>query len=207
MRNILFEGYNFLDAALMKGVNAGVRAYNWTTGGTKFELAKNLSMTAPVLESIGFLNIDPSSAAICIFNYLAISHIDQRVFEDIDKAERNALGMNALSSFAEKNKNTICRFNGLWWPSIGSYLYFISSRTDGYFVHDRTETNMAILIGNFIRGGSHFIMRADYLPPRKNCVQRGLEKLAEWQEAATAKPAVQNVPVALQLSILSGGER
>ena len=204
MRNILFEGYNLLDAALMKGVNAGVRAYNWTTGETKFELAKNLSITAPVLESIGFFNYALILGAICTSIYLAMSHSDQRLFEDIDKAERNASEMNALSVIAEQRKNIICRVNGTWWPLIGSYLYFTSSRTNGYFIQDRTETDMAILIGNFIRGGSHFIMRADYLPPRKNCVQRGLEKLAELQEAAITKPTVQNVPVALQFSMLSG---
>ncbi len=202
MRNILFDSYNALDVALMKGVNAGVRAYNWTTGGTKFELARNLSMTAPVLESIGFLNYGPGSAAICILAYLALSHLDQKIFKEMDEAERNASEMDALSLSAEQKKNTICRLNSWGWPSFGSFIYFTSSHTDGYFIHDRTETDMIKLAGNFIRSGSHFVMRTDYLPPRKNCVQRGLEKLAEWQEAATAKPAVQNVSVALQLSML-----
>ena len=207
MRNVLFEGYNALDAMLVKSINVGVKAYNWTTGGTKFELAKNLSMTAPVLESIGFINDNPIVALTLLTPfYLFLSHIDQKKFEEIDKAERRAFETNALNLAAENEKNYYCRFNGCWWLLGGSCDYSISSHSFGYFIQDKTGTDKIQLTGTTIRAISHYVMRVDYLPPRKSCVKRGLEHLAQWYEATKAQPVAAPVPVALQFSMLSGGD-
>ena len=57
MRNPISAAYQLFDDTLMYGANRGVRAYNWTFGGTKDELANYLLMGGCILNSVGsFLN-------------------------------------------------------------------------------------------------------------------------------------------------------
>ena len=43
MTNPISKAYEKLDDAIMYGVNKGVRAWNWSTGRTKSDLAKVLN--------------------------------------------------------------------------------------------------------------------------------------------------------------------
>ena len=59
MKNPISYLYEKVDNTIMYGVNKGVKAWNWTTGQTKADLANQLLTVAPVAEiSSYFLNRD-----------------------------------------------------------------------------------------------------------------------------------------------------
>ncbi len=207
MRNILFEAYNSLDAALMKGVNAGVRAHNWITGGTKRELAHTFVAVAPIFETIRGMHILPVDILLTLPFFLFISHYYQGMYKEIEEREDAARKNELKDGYAEEWKNSIGRMGGYLWTGIGcAYegLAIVYPR-EGYFTSDRREASICRLIGDTLYGASFFVMCADELPPRKNCVRRGLEKVTEWYEAPKAQPAPVPVPVALQVSLMTGG--
>ena len=50
MENPIWSAYQKFDDVVMYGVNKGVRAWNWTTGKTKTDLANSLLTVAPIFE-------------------------------------------------------------------------------------------------------------------------------------------------------------
>ena len=67
--NIVKNLYQQIDDTIMYGINAGVKAWNWTTGRTKADLALCLAYTAPfTMIGDGFFNQDLKSKASCLIS-------------------------------------------------------------------------------------------------------------------------------------------
>ncbi len=195
MSNIISKAYGALDEAIMKGVNSGVRAYNWTTGRTKADLANKLLTIAPIAESTGFIGMsynNPFTLGLSIFMsgiYILLSHTQQETNKKMEVAEQRALENSCLDFIVENWKNSAA-FLGPMWSIVGSFIgYTEMRRSDGL-----SSTNYLIAGGNLVRGASFYVMRADYFPPRKSAVKKGLEKLAEIAENYKA-PTFQPAPV------------
>jgi hypothetical protein len=100
--------YTMLNNALMKGANAAVYAYNWTTGRTKADLANKMLTVAPILEIPGYLNslgygFTSALAPMCLF----YTHSTQKNFEGNEQKEADSLDRDMKDLGVEKYKNTL----------------------------------------------------------------------------------------------------
>lgn len=201
-KGMIGKAYNWLDNQIMKGVNAGVRAYNWTTGRTKLDLAKNLLCGAPVVENIGIATLSPYNLFLSVPVSILTSCLQYGIHTHLYNREINALEKNARDALVELEKKTMCRLGGWAFPLFG-LLYFAPVRdTSGrYSTNDLFGTYCAIGMG--LRGLSYWVMCADNLPPRKNCFSRGFNKLKEYAAAIkdAVQPASQPAPVAVQTTM------
>lgn len=193
MGNIFSNAYEKLDDTIMKGVNASVRAYNWTTGKTKADLANKLLTIAPIAESTGFIGLSynnpfflPISLSIS-GAMMFISHDAQERNKETDMLEKKALEDGCLDFKVESRKEA----DGKIGPACAIMVGF-----QGAMGATRSNDNFAgylIAGGNLVRGASYYVIRVDYLPPRKSAVKRGLEKLAEIIEEYKP-PVLQPAP-------------
>jgi hypothetical protein len=73
--------YDSFDSFIMKGINTGVRAWNWTTGRTKADLANTLLTIAPMADTVYVSSIDFSKDHLS-WTFLPImllySHLSQK---------------------------------------------------------------------------------------------------------------------------------
>ncbi len=53
MVNPIYKAYEKFDEGIMYFANKAVQGYNWTTGGTKTDLANGLLTVAPIADAIG----------------------------------------------------------------------------------------------------------------------------------------------------------
>ena len=94
------------DDALMYVVNKGVKAWNWTTGQTKADLANQLLTIAPVAESFGhFGTINPGIAAFLTCGWLFYSHNDQKKNREMESLEQEAIESSCMNYQVEKFKS------------------------------------------------------------------------------------------------------
>ncbi|MBI2451870.1 hypothetical protein HYV50_02200 [Candidatus Pacearchaeota archaeon] len=187
MLNKLGKAYEAFDNAVMKGVNSAMRAYNWTTGDTKTDLANKLLTIAPVLESIGFFNCSPVFGLTVTPIYVFGSYIGTKNNKAIEDRESRALENNCLDYLAENTKRSLRLFCGPMFALLGAS-WAMPSDAKGYFTEDKTLTNLLTAIGFFARAASCYVMSADNLPPRKNCVKRGIEKLEQLISSYRTQP-------------------
>lgn len=182
-----------LDDVVMKGANASVKAYNWTTGGTKADLANNMLSVAPVSYLIGTLpqisilpEITPIILAISSLFFMN-SHKMQLYNKKVNELEKKAANNDILNILVvdakRKSKIVGYAFGGVsTFPLIQTYSH---SYPDNFLWSGLSSDVL-------LRSGSSFVMATDYLPPRKNCVKRGLDalekKIAEYQSEPKGVP-------------------
>jgi len=167
---MIYEAYNKLDNALMYGVNKTVQAWNWTTGRTKADLASLQIVSGSVLFNTLSCVDNPRSLIFGIpLSTLVIFYMNHE-FKQSEKKEVDALEKEARDLSVEKEKRRyqtlgyICNFLGMVKiPRMPLYA-----------------------LSDISLGSSFYTMRAEYLPPRKDCVRRGLEKLAKTLDKITA---------------------
>ena len=179
----------YVDDTIMYGVNKGVHAWNWTTGRTKADLANEMLTVASVSESLGAIfmgRIAPIAFIMVAPSMLFFSHFAQKINTKQEKLEEEALENEALSLDAKLNNNSH-KANAYLWLS-GSTFQYAPKETD-------YNANLGLGTGHALRSLSHFVMRADYLPPRKSCVRRGLESLAKMYKESKLKPAIEPIPI------------
>lgn len=192
MTNIFENAYSALDESIMKGINKGVKAWNWTTGKTKADLANGLLTAAPMLECLGLLKVSPYSlipGILASIPFLFITHITQKSNREMEKVEASALDKNALDFRLYAYEKTNSLIGPLWLVISGM------QGSLGYFERNRNwEDNFFLASGHFLRSMSYYVMRTDYFPPRKSCVKRGLDKLDSILEEYRARPREVPIP-------------
>lgn len=181
-----------LDNMIRAGANKAVRAYNWTTGGTKKDLADNILNAGIVADSTGsFINGSFSSLIYAPFSF-HFTNLIRKTQEYQHNLEQKAKEKEALNSVVE---NSIKPSN---YMAAGMYLTgAVLFASLSYFLKKEDSLNyfdVGLSIGYGLRATSFIVMNADDLPPRKNCFKRGLEKLDTYIAAARAKPAMVAVP-------------
>lgn len=173
------KAYNALDSLVMKGVTKGVRAWNWTTGETKSQLANKMLSVAPILETVGFLNSNWKVVNALSPGYIWFSHLDQKQNSEMEKREAKAAEGGLMDSDVEEFKQKKCHRDGRLFTAMGLVsLTLMDSVGETRYLSNR-EGYMAIGAGFLIRGSSHYVMRTKYLPPRKNIVSRLFDKAKE----------------------------
>ena len=183
MKNRISQVYNAIDSAIMNVVGKGVRAYNWTTGDTKAGLANKMLSVAPILETTGIAFLNGILLPLVITSSLLISHREQKRNNLIEDLERKAVEKNCLDLNVEAYKGVDKLFGAVYIGFGG----LIQSSNNG------AESEFNILFGTaqYLRGLSCYVIRTDYLPPKKGFVERGIEGLAKLVKSYQAKPELQ----------------
>ena len=165
-----------LDDLVLAGANVAVRAYNWTTGGTKAELANGLLWTGTGIMSA----TSPYEIPIVLPLVYLITKINQYH----EKKEILASDSQLKDLDVEKRKTTYAL---LGYMSAGfSAIYGI-----GIFTETESKKilkDSILSLGMLTISLSEHIMRADYLPPQKDIVARLIDRYHERQEQKTLIP-------------------
>ena len=167
---MITKAYQKFDDGLMYLANKAVKAYNWTFGRTKADLANELLTVAPILEGAGFLQREfPQIHVPLVFMFLHLAHISQKDNKHIEHREIEASKSNCKDLAVENYKNGICKLFPAIWLS--------SAVIQGYPSGKSYADDILTGTGNIIRASSYYIMRADSLPPKKHCLSRAKDKI------------------------------
>ncbi|MDO8563548.1 MAG: hypothetical protein Q7R87_00910 [Nanoarchaeota archaeon] len=179
MANILDR----IDDAVLAGVNSGVHAWNWTTGKTKIDLVNNLMSVGAVTQNLSFANMAYDSpvtlpVALAVSAYSIINtHRKQREHSNIAELEERTISDRLFHPVVEQYKAD-CAQNGYKAGIGGTVITSIPlCRPDPSNNIDLSYSLFGA--GELLQGLAHQAMRADYLPPRKNCVKRGVDNVSD----------------------------
>jgi len=168
------------DKPLMYCANKAVQAWNWTTGRTRGDLAKASMVLGMTSLATGVLALSPDANGVlfsCIIGGMTCGSVG--AYNYIQHAENNASKAGCLDYNAEDLKLSLKKMcNNVEFVSPLAYGAIGSQICDAENSFDTTALIMKAA-GFAIGFSSAFIMRADNLPPRKNCLKRGLDYLAE----------------------------
>lgn len=156
--------YQRIDDSLMWGTNRVVRTWNWTTGRTKVDLANTMLFAFGAL-ALGSALLDKRTFLFAGYSCAIVVPVGWIVNKDQERREEKAIEIDALDISVEEQKNK-AKFLG---P-------FLSSPS----VLGLIRGNVALKLMELSclpLGSQFYIMRADYLPPRKNAFARGWKKV------------------------------
>jgi len=171
--------YERFDKFMMNRTNEAVQAWNWTTGRTKSDLASILTVGANfALVCTGYdHNVHTGNilAPICLLNAaLSPRYLKKREEKEISAAER---GLKDLEVEAQKQVEKLI---GTYYMTVAPIVALIPG------IGSTFSRDAMITSGLF--AASNYVMRADCLPPRKNALSRGLEKIRETLQEAVLQP-------------------
>jgi len=170
------KAYQKLDDGLMYLANKAVKGYNWTTGRTKADLANECITCAAILFPTGSFMFSNLFGGIISAPIILSAHYEQLDNKKIEALENIANERRCLDPKVESYKQR-CSF---WGP------------TQLFFSGTVVPTNVNSLILNialFNSAASNYVMRADNLPPRKNCFARGWDELKKHLAERKLQPA------------------
>ena len=167
MKNIISKSYEAVDNGLMYLTNKAVGAWNWTTGGTKADLANFLLSASGVCASSGIILRNPYFSPFAA-GYLVYCHVIQNLNKDMEQKEVAALEHEMLS-YRVENRKRDASFLGPFDLSL--------TASNQLMVQDIPSTFIGAGLG--LLGASYYVVRADCIPPRKNVLRRAKDKLEE----------------------------
>ena len=164
--------YDKLDDAIMPGVNAGVRAWNWTTGGTKADFANTLTFFSLGGAGTGIIFSEASvSLPNAFFGALLYTAIPAFIYDNNQREGKE------LRAFYNMRKDVSVESEKGFSKTIG-HVGLASSTLAIPFGYSKDKLLHTIggiaLLGQSL---SFYVMAADPIFPRKNCISRGIEYL------------------------------
>ncbi|MBI2629754.1 hypothetical protein HYW76_01505 [Candidatus Pacearchaeota archaeon] len=191
--NIIWRAYENLDNFLLYSAEKAVHAWNWTTGKTKADLANLFCDMKAITFSIGAISSGPLAGILVTPIVLYAIHRNQLGQRDIEKLEVEALNSSALNHEVVKYKSD-CKAASAIGLSFFSCLELLS------FINPKEAEKYHLFgAGMLFNSASCYVMRTDYLPPRKSVVKRAKEKLTEMlqeyrEKQKSKKPIPQPIP-------------
>jgi len=162
-----------IDEEVLGASNQAVRAYNYVTGGERADLANRLLDAGTIGMAVMGAQKSDFITPLAIFG---VTHLVQRRNKKVDKEEIEAAKSGCQDFEVEKFKDN-CKIWG-YAPWVTTAIF---ASIGGFQDNDIVKTAMhcfgAISLTSL--GASYQVMRADYLPPKKNCVSRAKDKLTE----------------------------
>lgn len=190
MINKLGRAYNSLDGLIMKGVNKGAHAWNWTTGKTRSDLANKFIFASNVTFITGTFFIHPALTFVSFPTGAHFSYKIHKEYLEMDEEEQEATYEGLKNPYVEEMKwffkliGPVCIFAG---GAIPTMKFSSSSKVDD----DRINMGFGLIGASYgLAGSSLYIIRADYLPPRKNCLSRGMDKLKDLARNYQRQPGL-----------------
>lgn len=192
MKNPLKKAYESFDNFMMHNANNAVHAWNWTTGRTKADLANLVLDATAVTFNFGILLSGLYFLPISALLSIPIIHYEQKENIIIDEKEQKAAEDNLKEIEVEFYKNSKKNSGTFRLAFSTAYIPFYMAIKP----EDISGKLSSIVVGtSFILWGSaDYIMRADYLPPRKNCLSRAKDKITEIIEAYKSRPELATLP-------------
>lgn len=184
MSNYIENGLELGNKIFMTGVNACIKTWNWTTGGTKEDLANLMQIGATTVKMFGPFADNLNSGIACLIVSAPIEIYLTRFAMKKNKEqialENKALENRVMDIKVERFYKPINKIVGLSLPA-GSFLYH--SYTLGNQEHMSKMKDLgwhySDMVASSMRSVGCLAMCADNLPPRKNCLSRGYDKLSE----------------------------
>jgi len=185
--------YDSLDNYLMGGANNAVQAWNWTTGKTKTDLANLVLNATTITYNSAFALRHPALLLLSAPIFFPAIHIEQKQNIKQDKLEQKA-AESGLKDISAELMKTGRKFAG------SSKVGFSGTYVPLYMMEN--PENISGKISAAIMGisfalwaSADYIMRVDYLPPRKNCLSRAKDKLKEIITEYKNRPELAPIPV------------
>jgi len=172
----LIKAYIAADQFLVDRANEAVKAWNWTTGRTRAELADVVNVVGGTF--ISYSSKSPLITSVLIPAIgipLFLVHKDNK---RIDRQDEEAKNKQALSYESERAKK-IMKITSPLQAGCGLVIY--SSENARPTENNLFDGNL-FGFGSIIISLSGYIMRAGYQAPRKDCVRRGIEKIKQGLE-------------------------
>ncbi len=191
--------YEKMDDALLNSATKAVMAWNWTTGGTKASLANSLIWAgdAVLVAVLGYFSykydipVPPViGAVVCSAGcFIAVKRNNK-----YEKLEADAASKGAIDYEVENFKDR-CKFNSQGFLGAGVVTGGMGL-TLAYHLGD-VSMPCACSFSDALLAGSQYVMRTEYMPPKKNAFARGWEKVKEF--ARDLPPVLQPVTASVAL--------
>ena len=202
--------YQKMDDKLMDYATKGVKAWNWTTGLTKASLANTMLYTGGsaffiALSHAAYECYDQNHFAIGAFLavtspfYLVSAHVMAKRNNKYEKMEADAASKGAVSYKVMTQKKEY-ENSGNWFLT-GTAIEVFLGNGQGQGIASLQGFNIGATMAIF--AGSQYVMRTDYMPPRKNAFARGWDKLKEFARDMK-QPVAEPVPVSCVRNELRG---
>ncbi|MBP7708764.1 hypothetical protein KA107_03690 [Candidatus Pacearchaeota archaeon] len=183
--------YEKFDDGVMSVVNKGVRVWNWTTGRTKADLANTLVYTGGAAVPAGcFIRGWPVAGSILAAIYLPGSIFSSKANKKYEELEVTAMEKGLMDQRVENRKEDSRKLGN----QIGA-IGIIQIYPNVVPTLEKTIGDYTCFSGMEAIALSYYVMRADYLPPRKNVLSRAKDKLVELLNQAEQVPQPAMVPV------------
>lgn len=187
---MLLEAYVALDNFLLDRANDVVKVWNWTTGRTRADLASPLTISGFVSCPTSHFVAGEYPSAIILGTLFGIFALHSKVnYEEMDDFEMRALEKNTKNLEVERRKERY-KIYGPLLNSLGLLNLIIPNKEGN---HPWANEFHAIM--GFGLGTSLYIMRTDYQAPRKNCLARAKDKLADMLRQPTTVPIQPFTPL------------
>ena len=194
--NPIKKAYESFDNFMMYNTNNAVKAWNWTTGRTKSSLANLVLTTTAIsfvlgesLDETSPAYIDPRGVGLSIV-WLYVTHSHQKININRDEKEQVAVEQKLKDLEVAQTKEKDRNFWIPAWHTISILQALVSKYELSQGNPARGMRGLMTCVGFEGIAISKYIMRTDYLPPRKNCVSRGIDKLKETIAAYKTQPAL-----------------
>ena len=195
--NILKKGYQKFDDLMMYAANKSVHAYNFTTGKTKADLANLLLDTSIISIFAGFAVIHPIFTPVGLVHYSSMKDAQKKYIE-LEHDEAIAANQCLKDLNVESNKE-INRKIGVAWlgaSSVVASLIPLHAVTKDY---KALEALAFMSVGFNSASLASFVIRTDYLPPQKNCISRGIDKLTDLIASHKTQPVHASINYSTRL--------
>ncbi len=165
--------FTVVDNALVYGASKLTHA-NWATGETRAQLANKMLTIGSISQSVGL----PPTAPL----WLGIAHLHQKRNNKADELDSQANENSAI----DLNRQEYHIFMSYIFGALANYHFL--NQDEGPIVE---FAHTLLGAGHSLVSASHFVMRTPYLPPKKNCVRRGVDKLSEMVEKYKPQPKTE----------------
>jgi hypothetical protein len=163
--------YEHIDSAIMKSVNEGVRAWNWTTGKTKADLANMCSVGGSAMFSLASWEAhDPFTCSFIPF-FILDAIIKTKMNNDTEHRELNALEKGLKDPVVERRYRTHELHGSVMLGTGSAMIVAPAEKLKEFFLEYG--------IGSFLIALENYTMRAENFPRRKNVFSRALDSLRD----------------------------
>ena len=179
--------YEKFDNGMIYLANNAVHAWNWTTGKGKASLANKLGFLGLGVNLGGMAARSLVPTAIISAMAIPVTLFFRDTNDKIEYLEERATNSGCLSSESERLKGNYSVMGPLDLVCAGGmFATEITAPNRNYI--DRLAAYTAAS-GLAVFASQFYIMRADYVPPRKNCISRGIDwAKKKWAEISQPEP-------------------
>jgi hypothetical protein len=160
--------YDAVDSVIMNGVNAGVRLWNHATGRTKADLANTLNTLGLASYNAGMFYWN-KKIALAITPIQIICGTADYIENKREGEREQSLGQGGLKDIEIELSNNQRRKRGPVYLSIGAVAKIAPEQISSDFLG----------LGMFLQGLGQYVMRADYVPPKKSILSQAADNLSE----------------------------